>query len=377
MDQISKGKRLCITLTVLLATGAVSFAQFEKPIPKAVSLLPVKDTVTVTFLGDMMMHSKQLEYDCSSFIKELGSITADADISIANLEFTLAGKPYSGYPAFSAPDSYAEDLASKGVDIFLTANNHILDKGSSGLRRTLSVYDRMRDSLGIRYTGSAADEESYRKTNPLMIVCRGMRFALINFTYGTNSPRESSFPRVSRMEKENVGAMVESAKKLGADFIIALPHWGNEYQLRHSKSQEEWAQWLVSQGVDLIIGTHPHVVQDSTHIEGVPVIYSLGNAVSNMSAVNTRLELAVRASFVRDSSGALVMLEPELDFLWCTLPGRLTDNYCTIRVEDYLGRRDEWKQKNDYDNMLSTLARVKEATGIGKLKAEAIERKEK
>ena len=131
MDKTSKGKRLCITLTVLLATGAVSFAQFEKPIPKAVSLLPVKDTVTVTFLGDMMMHSKQLEYDCSSFIKELGSITADADISIANLEFTLAGKPYSGYPAFSAPDSYAEDLASKGVDIFLTANNHILDKGSS------------------------------------------------------------------------------------------------------------------------------------------------------------------------------------------------------------------------------------------------------
>ena len=376
MDRKGKGKRFCITLTVLLATGALSFAQFEKPIPKAVSLLPVKDTVTVTFLGDMMMHSKQLDYDCSSFIKELGSITADADISIANLEFTLAGEPYSGYPAFSAPDSYAEDLASKGVDIFLTANNHILDKGSRGLRRTLSVYDRMRDSLGIRYTGSAADEESYRNTNPLMIVCKGMRFALINFTYGTNSPRESSFLRVSRMEKENVGAMVESAKNRGADFIIALPHWGNEYQLRHSKSQEDWAQWLVSQGVDLIVGTHPHVVQDSTHIEGVPVIYSLGNAVSNMSAINTRLELAVRASFVRDDSGALEMLEPELDFLWCTLPGRLTDNYCTIRVEDYLGRRDEWIQKDDYDNMLSTLARVKEATGIGKQKAAGIERKE-
>ena len=70
------------------------------------------------------------------------------------------------------------------------------------------------------------------------------------------------------------------------------------------------------------------------------------------------------------------MLEPELDFLWCTLPGRLTDNYCTIRVEDYLGRSDEWIQKDDYDNMLSTLARVKEATGIGKQKAAGIERKE-
>ena len=91
----------------------------------------------------------------------------------------------------------------------------------------------------------------------------------------------------------------------------------------------------------------------------------MGNAVSNMSAENTRLELAVTLRFVRDQcTGKSHMLEPELDFMWCTLPDRLTESYATIMVDEWLGRRDEWLMPSDYDNMIATLSRVKAATGI-------------
>lgn len=354
-----------MTSAILLSMSTLAHAQqkYEVPFPRPVT--PKRDTVSISFIGDVMMHAKQLNYDCSEFLSRLSPITHDADICVANMEFTLAGEPYTGYPAFSSPDSYAEYAATEGIDVFLTANNHILDKGQEGLRRTLGKYESMR-RRGIFYTGTALDERRDTTVNPLIVACKGVRIALVNFTYGTNTAMEKGYPSVMRMDKERVGAMIERARRKKADFIIALPHWGNEYQLKHSKTQQEWAEWLVEQGVDAIIGAHPHVVQDSTHIKGVPVIYSMGNAVSNMSATNTRLELAVTVRIVRDAGERPEMLEPEIEFLWCTLPGNLIDNYATIMVSDYLGRREEWINASDYDNMTATLARVMKETGIKK-----------
>ncbi|MBR5042629.1 MAG: CapA family protein, partial [Bacteroidales bacterium] len=110
---------------------------------------------------------------------------------------------------------------------------------------------------------------------------------------------------------------------------------------------------------------HPHVVQDTTHVKGVPVIYSMGNAVSNMSVENTRLELAVTLRFIYDrNSDSKSMLEPQLDFMWCTLPGRLTDSYATIFIKEWATRRSEWLTPSDFDNMTASLERVKQITGI-------------
>lgn len=353
---------LTAALTALLTLPAQAQWKYEIPFPKP--LQAESDTVTVSFIGDVMMHARQLQYDCTPFLSELGDITGGADISVANLEYTLAGEPYTGYPCFSAPDSYASYAADCGIDVFLTANNHILDKGDRGLLRTLEVYEDMHRTRGIQYTGTASSEASDTLLNPLMVVGKGIRIALVNFTYGTNNSSSSTFPKVNRMKKESVKALIDRAKAKGADFIIALPHWGNEYQLRHSVAQQDWAEWLVKEGVDLIVGAHPHVIQDTTHIAGTPVIYSMGNAVSNMSATNTRLELAVTARLVRHADGRKEVLEPDLTFLWCTLPGTLTDSYCTIPVMDYIGRRDLWKSPADYDNMTSTLKRVTKETGI-------------
>ncbi len=346
--------------TLSLNAGAQSL-RYEIPFPRPIG--HGTDTVSVTIIGDVMMHSRQLEYDYREFLEGIAPSLREAGIAVANMEFSLGGPPYSGYPSFSAPDGYAQYVAEDcGVDVFLTANNHILDKGRKGLARTLAVYD----TLGVSHTGSAADSLALSENYPLMLVSKGIRLAIVNFTYGTNSPLKPSdaWPRVNLMRRSEVKAAMDGARKRGADFIIALPHWGTEYELKHDGLQQEWAEWLVAEGADAIIGSHPHVVQDTTHIKGVPVIFSTGNAISNMSARNTRLGLAVTLRFTSDpTSGVKTMLEPQLRFLWCTLPGTLTDSYRTIFCDEWIGRRDEWIAPSDYDNMTATLSRITRGRG--------------
>ncbi|MBR5076022.1 MAG: CapA family protein [Bacteroidales bacterium] len=339
--------------------------QYQIPFPKAALNAP--DTVSVVIIGDVMMHAKQLERDHRPFLERIAPALREADFAVANMEFPLGGKPYTGYPAFSTPDYYPWYVGGEcGVDVFLTANNHVLDRGSAGLKRTLDVYEKIRDSLGVRQTGAGRDPEELGRDNPLLLSRKGIRIALVNFTYGTNTGPDREWPKVSLMHKDEVSAAIRSAREQGADFVVALPHWGTEYQLRHDATQGSWAGWLVGEGVDAVVGSHPHVVQDTTHIGGVPVIYSLGNAVSNMSATNTRIGLMATLRFVYDpASGEKKMLEPELRFLWCTLPERLLpDSYASLFVKEWANRRDDWLTPSDFDNMMSTYRRVLDATGI-------------
>ena len=361
---------------LLLLAGLPSGAQplrvpvspyWDCSVPAARPLRFQTDTVTVRLIGDVMMHMPQLKHDYTEFFSRVAAPMREADIAVANMEFTLAGAPYTGYPCFSAPDAYAWTVCRDlGLDLMLTANNHIIDKGRKGLERTLAVYDAVRDSLGVRQTGVARDPGEEASLMPAVLECAGIRIAFVNFTYGTNlDPQPFAWPKLGRMEREEVAAMIARAKERGADFIVALPHWGEEYRLRHSQEQEEWASWLVGQGVDAVVGAHPHVVQDSTHIAGVPVIYSMGNAVSNMSKENTRLELMVTLRFTHDDwSGRKRMLEPQLRFMWCCLPGCLIPGYATLFVDEWTGRRDAWRDPSDYDEMLRTLSRVRAGTGI-------------
>lgn len=373
-------KSFYIALLLILLFSPGSAAQFRRsaPAPEYVPLVPeyeipfprplhdALDTLSVYIIGDVMMHSPQFSKDHRIFFSNIAPKMRGADICIANMEFTLAGPPYSGYPAFSSPEYIAGYMADDcGTDVFLTANNHILDKGTKGIRRTLEIYDGLADSLGIRHTGSALDENQRQANYPLILERKGFRIALINFTYGNNLGPQDKWPMVNEMKENDIHAAFERAKEQEAEFIIALPHWGVEYQLRHSSQQERWAKWLIDEGADVIVGGHPHVVQDTTHIKGVPVFYSLGNAVSNMSIENSRLELAVTLRFVVDrASGEKTMLEPQLDFMWCTLPGNLTGSYATIYVKEWANRKDDWLIPSDFENMIATYDRVKAATGI-------------
>ena len=332
-----------------------------------------QDTLTIRIFGDIMMHSAQIsnarnedgEFDFSPYFGLMEDKISEADIAIANLEFTLAGEPYTGYPCFSAPDTLASYLADCGFDVFLTANNHIFDKGTKGALRTLGIYRRLQETRGIRFTGTADDENSLNLGTPLMLRRKGILIALLNLTYGTNLGLGTVWPKTNRMtDKETVREAFSKAEENDADFIIALPHWGTEYRLKHSEEQEKYARWLVENGADFIIGAHPHVVQDTSLIDEVPVAYSLGNAVSNMSAANTQLELMATIRIVRHHNGDLRSLPVELEYLWCSRPGGFNGKYTVIPVAEYIGRKSEWQNPADYDKMISTYERVRKETGI-------------
>lgn len=331
-----------------------------------------RDTVSICIAGDVMMHQAQIEntaiYGYEDCLKEVEDRFKNADLAIANMEFTLAGRPYTGYPSFSAPDSYASYLARCGIDIFLTANNHIHDKGAYGAERTLKVYDSLGVVHGIRHTGSARTAEEMSGNFPLIVTIKGIRIAIINVTYGTNSSFAAEYPKAYRLKhRTDIANAVAAAKQERADIVIAFPHWGEEYQLRHSAAQRETAEWLASLGVDAIVGAHPHVVQDYEELDiggkTVPVIYSLGNLISNMSAENTRIGMIATIRVTRDYNGDIKVERPELEYTWCTLPGRKCNTHSTVPVKDNIGKKDRWRSEYDYELMISTWKNVMRETG--------------
>ena len=335
--------------------------RFPYPFPMF-PLGPSADTLEICILGDMMMHTAQIEnartdargYDFSSYFMHLEDKIKSADIAIANMEYTLAGQPYTGYPAFSAPEAYATYLEGLGIDVFLTANNHIFDKGAAGADRTIDEFRK----LGVSITGIAKDQQMYDHAFPLILECKGASIAMLNVTYGTNIGSGKEWPKVLRLsDKEDMAAVLSKADS--CDFVLVLPHWGTEYQLYHSASQEKDARWLIEHGADAIIGAHPHVIQDIQEIDGVPVFYSLGNAVSNMSATNTQMELMVTLRIVRYHNGNIKLLEPEYELLWCSRPGGYSNRYTVLPVEEFIGTRDRWHGPWEYDKMMETRKRIK------------------
>lgn len=318
--------------------------------------MPSVDTMTIWVVGDIISHGavrKSAEqWGYNSFFKYVEKDLAGADVAIGNMEFPLAGQPYTGYPSFSGPDDFALYLRDVGFDVLLTANNHMLDKGSNGLRRTIDALERM----DIPYTGIAADAKADSLNNPLFLQVKGITLALVNFTYGTNCAASARWPKVLRMNKNALTPVLQRARE-GADFVLVFPHWGEEYQLRHNEPQEEMARWLVEQGADAIIGGHPHVVQDYQEIDGVPVVYSLGNALSNQNDLPARLEAAATFKIVIPKDDKPQLLSPSFTYLWCTKPGMVEDSYATVPVTL---SADHWRVPKDYENMQNTYTRLKE-----------------
>lgn len=369
-----------LSAILILATGHPHAIAQELVIPQRwnhctydVPALYGRDTVTLCFIGDVMMHASQIAHalkddgsygfgNCFSLIR---NDLTEADLAIANMEFPLGGEPHTGYPAFSAPDEIALQMAEEGIDIFLAANNHIFDKGRTGAERTLAVYRSLYQTYGIRFTGAASDNNEKAGNHPLTMIINGIRISFINATYGTNGGHRTGWPSVNYLsDKESLKEAFRTAGN--SDVIIALPHWGEEYVLRHSEDQEGMALWMAGMGADAIIGTHPHVIQDTTMINGTHVAYSLGNAISNMSATNTQMELMLELNVIREEDGDITLETPELTFLWCSRPGGFCNDYIVIPVKEYIGKRDKWHDPSDYDKMTATLKRVMKATGIEK-----------
>lgn len=289
----------------------------------------VAQRATLIFGGDVMGHMPQINaaydsetktYNYNSCFEYITPIVKAADFAVFNLEVTLAGPPYAGYPEFSSPDALAEALKNMGVHCLVTANNHSNDRRGKGLIRTLDVLD----TIGLLYTGTYRSQEERDTSVVLLVEVNDIRLALLNYTYGTNGIPDTPPTIVNLLDTVQIFIDLQQAKALEPDKIIVVTHWGNEYELLSSTAQRRMYQWLKNNGADIVIGSHPHVIQpmlwektDSTeHL----VVYSLGNFVSNQRRRYTDGGAMFQIVLEKDTLGSTIIAEAGYFLTWVHNP---------------------------------------------------------
>lgn len=258
------------------------------------------DTLRLIFAGDIMGHAPQIAsaktaagYDYEPCFKYVKPILEQADIAIGNLELTLPGKPpYVGYPMFRSPNELATGLKKAGFDLLVTANNHSNDAHGAGVTATIETLRRE----GFLQTGTFKNQRDRDALYPLMVYKNGFKIALLNYTYDTNGVPTEAPTIVNRIDKTQMAADLAEARARKPHYIIVVMHWGLEYQLTENAEQREQAKFLIQNGADMVIGSHPHVVQpirtervtlpDGSEKEAL-VVYSLGNFISNQQKPHT------------------------------------------------------------------------------------------
>ncbi len=322
--------------------------------------------ITLFFVGDMMGHEPMINaafdrekgvYDYSHWFQFIQATVRSYDYSCANLEVTLAGKPFTGYPQFSSPDAYATGIREAGFNIFVTANNHSQDRGKKGVERTIAVLD----SMGITHTGTFIDTLTRDKNYPLIQDVKGVKIALLNCTYGTNGLVVQHPNVVNMIDTMEIRKDLKTAAERGAQFIVMNIHWGSEYQRKENSEQDKLAQWLADAGVDAIIGMHPHVVQPmeilhpkNNPTKNVPVAFSLGNFISNQrerykdGGIGVVLHLKVKNNKVSWDSWGYIPF-------WCRLGGS-PRGYYSIPVSDWENHPDKYNFSSEEKTKISTFA---------------------
>lgn len=279
--------------------------------------IKVRDDATLISVGDIMGHTLQLKaaktsdgYDFAPQLEHISSAISSRDLAIANLETVFAGKErrYSGANMiFNTPDNLAQSIKDAGFDILTTANNHTLDRGFSGVERTLDLLDE----LEIDHTGSYRNQEESQEI--LVKEVNGISFAFLSYSYSTNGwpiPEEHPYA-INMIDEAKIIEDIHKAKAL-ADFVIIGVHWGLEYHLNENHHQSDLAKIMFYEGADIILGTHPHVLQPFEHMEMVDrsgvnkdkfIIYSQGNFLSGQRTYPRAIGMYITYKFTRIGLG--------------------------------------------------------------------------
>lgn len=264
--------------------------------------------ITISAIGDIMAHDNQLKaqfdknngtYSFDNNFKHVKQYISSSDLAIGNLETTLAGPEakYSSFPKFNSPDELADAIKNSGVDIVSTINNHTYDRGSGGVYRTLDILN----SKGLEAVGT---KKSNTDKNFLIKNVQGIKLGITAYSYGqvygsTTSLNglpidysdlnnlnifNSSYVDIAFNEIKDTLDIMNNEE---TDLQVVVLHWGDEYTRSPNEFQKELAKKLCDYGVDVIIGSHPHMVQPIEIIKSEEndnetlVIYSLGNFLSN------------------------------------------------------------------------------------------------
>lgn len=266
------------------------------------------------FIGDIMVHEQQLTaaertgpesktWDFAPQFHRVRPLLADAFV-IGNLETTFAGgkRGYAGYPSFNTPDTLADALKELGVDLVTLANNHMFDRGASGARRTVEVLD----GAGIPWIGLGLGDVP--ANDAVLIEAEGLRWAFVNWTYGSNQWPKSSDVHLNVIAEGDIAEGMARARALEPDVIVACFHWGAEYHHQPNVHQKRAADQALSLGADLIIGTHPHVLQPVEVRIGEDgraraIAWSLGNFVSFQRTLPRERTCILSAEFEKGDDG--------------------------------------------------------------------------
>lgn len=339
-------------------------------------------TATISFTGDLMVHSYQYEaaydsktgnYDFSNNFTKVRKYFSKADYVVGNLETTLGGKERGAqdFPRFNTPDSFADTLKDAGFDFLSTANNHCVDQGTTALCRTIDVLDK----LEFDHVGTYQSE----KENKTIFITNinGISVAFLNCTYGTNGLPFDNDYNVQLLD-ESFYEKIKKAKKK-ADFVIALPHNGTEYAQNPAQNYQNQYRRMLECGADAVIASHPHVLQPMeyqliTEEDGSTrtgfIMYSMGNFISSQVTrprdAGTILNLTICKNPDNGNSIEKVSVIPT----WC----RFTDatgkrNFTVFSVYDILKMKEKKRRSiirdKDYNRILQ-IQTESTATMLGK-----------
>jgi poly-gamma-glutamate synthesis protein (capsule biosynthesis protein) len=289
--------RIIFIVTVLIV--AINFQYFfnnarfvEKPgNPKSEDSVL---TATLCFVGDLMCHSTQFKYakvnadsfDFTGVFREVKPYLSNADLTMGNLETVIAGenKKYSGYPYFNAPQDFIYALKEAGFNLLITANNHSLDQGWNGVKRTIEVINENKIHRTGTFT-SQKDQDSIR-----IFQINSIKIAILAYSENTNGvsiPKGKDFI-INLIDEQKIKEDVEKARNKNVDVVLIYLHYGPEYNREPSDYQKEIVQKIIELGADIIIGGHPHVIEpfdyfktNDTKLDTGFVAYSMGNFISN------------------------------------------------------------------------------------------------
>lgn len=318
---------------------------------------PLDKSVTIRMVGDILLHEAVTEsglkndgsYSFDHLFANVKSEIEKADIALVNQEVILGGSEMglSGYPAFNGPFEVGDAIAGAGFDIVLHATNHALDRGSRAVVNCCNFWRTSHPEVSFIGISDSAE-----KNNIVIKESKGIKIAFINYTYGTNGiPLPEGYPNaVTYLDAETIRSDTAYAKE-NADFVVVCPHWGTEYTHEADSNQKYWTQLFLECGVDLVIGTHPHVTEPIEVLEqnghSMTVYYSIGNFVN--STAQTGAGIADRmvgamadVTLERDSAGNVRIT----DFGVIPLVTHLSEGYggiTTYKLSDYT---EEMAQQN-------------------------------
>ncbi len=278
--------------------GETPTAQTETTTAPAEETTNMISRVSLVAVGDNLIHNTLISageqedgtLDYTSFYANIKNDISSADVAVINQETILGGSAfeYSSYPLFNSPWEIGTAAIDAGFDIFTCATNHSLDKGYSGIEQECKFFSEHPE---VVHVGTNTSQEEYNSI--LYYEKNGIKFAILNYTYGTNGipiPEGREWC-VNMMDKDKITTDVKAARE-NADVVIVFPHWGTENSTEVSDYQREYVSLFSELGVDIVIGTHPHVLQpvewvtNETTGKKMLVYYSLGNFISHQTSLN-------------------------------------------------------------------------------------------